>query len=81
MQNKQGHQELEYRDVTGPVKSLLLNISVTDDLQVLWISDLKLDYTTDEGITKLDDKIKKWFEKFLTVSQHAYFVCFVCSCT
>ena len=80
-------KKLEYRDLTGPVKSLLPNIYVTDDLQVLWgsfmdiMGDLKLDYTTDEGITKLDDKIKKGFEKLLTVSQHACFVCFVCSCT
>lgn len=78
-------KKLEYRDLTGPeklllmqnvnFKSLLPNLHVTDDLQLLWSSfmdimgDLKLDYTTDEGITKLEDKIKKWFEKFLALYQ------------
>ena len=78
-------KKLEYRDLTGPeklllmqnvnFKSLLPNLHVTDDLQLLWSSfmdimgDLKLEYTTDEGITKLEDKIKKWFEKFLALYQ------------
>ena len=78
-------KKLEYRDLTGPVKrvliqnvnfkSLLPNCHVTDDLQVLWssfmdiIGDLKRDYTTDEAIAIMEDKIKKWFEKFLTLYQ------------
>ena len=74
-------KKLEYRVLTRPeklllmqnvnFKSLLPNLHVTDDLQVLWSSfmdimiDLKLDYTTDEGITKLEDKIKNGLKNFL----------------
>ena len=76
-------KKLEYRDLTGPeklvlvqninFKSLLPNCHVTEDLQVLWssfmdiIGDLKLDYTTDQAIANLEVKIKIWFEKFLTL--------------
>ena len=34
------------------------------------IGDLKLDYTTDDAISSLEDKIKKkWFQKFLDLNQ------------
>ena len=42
-----------------------------DKLQALWgnfidiMGDLKLNYTTDDAISSLKDKIKKWFQKFL----------------
>ena len=78
-------KKLEYRDLTGPEKLLLFQhinfhsiISEchnTDKLQALWssfmdiIGDLKLDYTTDDAISSLEDKIKKWFQKFLDLYQ------------
>ena len=78
-------RKLEYRDLTGPEKLLLFQhinfhsiISEChnmDKLQALWssfmdiIGDLKLDYTTDDAISSLEDKIKKWFQKFLDLYQ------------
>ena len=78
-------KKLEYRDLTGPEKLLLFQhinfhsiISEchnTDKLQALLssfmdiIGDLKLDYTTDDAISSLEDKIKKWFQKFLDLYQ------------
>ncbi|CAH3150161.1 unnamed protein product, partial [Pocillopora meandrina] len=46
-----------------------------DKLQALWgnfidiMGDLKLNYTTDDAISSLKDKIKKWFQKFLDLYQ------------
>lgn len=69
----------------------LLEGHVADKLQALWgnfmdiIGDLKLDYTTDDTISILEEKIKKWFQTFLDV-YHASKRCdtlyafFVCSC-
>lgn len=78
-------KKLEYRDLTGPekllliqninFKSLLPNCRVTGDLEVLWscfmdiVGDLKLDYTTDDAIANLEGTIKKWFTKFLELYQ------------
>ena len=78
-------KKLEYRDLTGPekllliqninFKSLLPNCRVTGDLEVLWsgfmdiVGGLKLDYTTDDAIANLEGKIKKWFTKFLELYQ------------
>ena len=78
-------KKLEYRDLTGPEKlllyqninflSLLPDCQEADKLQALWsgfmdtIGDLKLDYTTDDTISTLEDKIKKWFQKFLGLYQ------------
>ena len=74
-------KKLEYRDLTGPEKLLLfqhINFHLllpefhnVDKLQALWgnfidiMGDLKLNYTTDDAISSLKDKIKKWFQKFL----------------
>ena len=78
-------KKLEYRDLTGPEKllrfqhinfhSLLSECQEADKLQALWsnfmdiIGDLKLDYTTDNAISSLEDKIKKWFQEFLGLYQ------------
>ena len=46
-----------------------------DKLWALWgnfidiIDDLKLNYTSDDAISNLEDKIKKWFQKFLDLYQ------------
>ena len=68
-------KKLEYRDLTGPEKLLLfqhINFHLlspvfhnVDKLQALWgnfidiMGDLKLNYTTDDAISSLKDKIKK----------------------
>ena len=78
-------KKLEYRDLTGPEKLLLfqhINFHLllpefhnVDKLQALWgnfidiMGDLKLNYTTDDAISSLKDKIKKWFQKFLDLYQ------------
>lgn len=78
-------KKLEYRDLTGPEKLLLfqhINFYAllseghdADKLQALWghfidiIGDLKLDYTTDDAISILEEKIKKRFQKFLDLYQ------------
>ena len=78
-------KKLEYRDLTGPEKlslfqhinfhSLLSDCHDADKLQALWsnfmdiVGDLKLDYPTDDAISSIEDKIKKWFKKFLDLYQ------------
>ena len=81
-------KKLEYRDLTGPEKLLVLkhinfhfllsDFHDADKLQALWsnfrdiIGDLKLNYTTgptDSAISSLEDKMKKWFQKFLDLHQ------------
>lgn len=78
-------KRLEYRDLTGPEKLLLfqhINFQallseghVADKLQALWgnfidiIGDLKLDYTTDDAISILEEKIKNGFKNFLTFTK------------
>lgn len=78
-------KKLEYRDLTGPEKlllfqhinfhSLLSECHDADKLQALWsnfmdiVGDLKLDYPTDDAISSIEDKIKKWFQKFLDLYQ------------
>ena len=78
-------KKLEYRDLTGPEKLLLfqhINFHLllpefhdVEKLQTLWgnfidiLGDLKLNQTTDEAISSLEDKIKKWFQKFLDLYQ------------
>ena len=76
---------MEYRDLTGPEKLLLFQhinfhlllpeFHYVDKLWALWgnfidiIGDLKLNYTSDDAISNLEDKIKKWFQKFLDLYQ------------
>ena len=49
--------------------------SQNKDIQVIWakfmdiIGDLKLDFTSEEGILELQRNIKSWFEHFLKVYQ------------
>ena len=78
-------EKLEYRDLTGPEKLLLfqhinfhLLLPEFHDVYKLWalwgnfidiIGDLKLNYTSDDAISNLKDKIKKWFQKFLDLYQ------------
>ena len=81
-------KKLEYRDLTGPEKLLVLkhinfhfllsDFHDADKLQALWsnfrdiIGDLILNYTTgptDSAISSLEDKMKKWFQKFLDLHQ------------
>ena len=78
-------KKLEYRDLTGPEKivlmqsinfqSLLPNFQATKELEILWgsfmeiIGDLKLEFTTEVAVTLLKNKIKSWFEKFLFLFQ------------
>lgn len=78
-------KKLEYRDLTGPEKllvmqsinfqSLLPNFKETKEMEKLWasfmeiIGDLKLEFTTDDAITQLTNKINSWFDKFLCLYQ------------
>ena len=78
-------KKLEYRDLTGPEKLLFfqhINFHLplpefhdVDKLQALWgnfidiTGDLNLNYSTDDAISSLEDKIKKWFKKFLELYQ------------
>ena len=78
-------KKLEYRDLTGPEKivlmqsinfqSLLPNFQATKELEILWgsfmeiIGDLKLEFTTEVAVILLKNKIKSWFEKFLFLFQ------------
>ena len=71
-------KKLDYRDLTGPEKFLLfqhINFHLLlpefhneDKLQALWVNfidimgDLKLNYTTDDAISSLKDKIKNGFK-------------------
>ena len=58
-----------------PFPSLLPGDQNIEKLQQLWsefmeiISDLKLDYKTDESIVQLEEKIKGWFKIFLSLYQ------------
>ena len=78
-------KKLEYRDLTGPEKllvmqstnfqSLLINFKKTKEMEKLWasfmesIGDLKLEFTTNDGITQLTNKINSWFDKFVCLYQ------------
>lgn len=78
-------KKLEYRDLTGPEKLILIqnidfehllpNYTKTKEMKVIWsgfmeiIGDLKLDYTTEESINQLEEKFKKWPENFLAIYQ------------
>ena len=54
---------------------LVPHCSQNKDIQVIWakfmdiIGDLKLDFTSEEGILELQRNIKSWFEHFLKVYQ------------
>ena len=54
---------------------LVPHCSQNKDIQVIWakfmdiIVDLKLDFTSEEGILELQRNIKSWFEHFLKVYQ------------
>ena len=54
---------------------LVPHCSKNKDIQVIWakfmdiIGDLKLDFTSEEGILELQRNIKSWFEHFLKVYQ------------
>ena len=54
---------------------LLPHCSQNKEIQVIWakymdiIGDLKLDFTSEEGILELQSNIKSWFEHFLKVYQ------------
>ena len=54
---------------------LVPHYSQNKDIQVIWakfmdiIGDLKLDFTSEEGILELQRNIKSWFEHFLKVYQ------------
>ena len=79
------YKKLEYRDLTGPEKllvmqsinfqSLLPNFKKTKEMEKLWasfmesIGDLKLEFTTNDGITQLTNKINSWFDKFVCLYQ------------
>ena len=78
-------KQLEYRDLTGPEKllvmqsinfqTLLPNFKDTNKLEKLWggfmeiIGDLKLNFDNAEDVNKLKSKIKTWFDIFLSLYQ------------
>ena len=75
-------KKLEYRDLTEPEKlKLFQNIKIltyacqNKDIHVIWakfmdiIGDLRLDFTSEEGILELQRNSKSWFEHFLKVYQ------------
>ena len=75
-------KKLEYRDLTGAEKlfvmqsinfqSLLPNFKETKKLWTSFmeiIGDLELEFTTDDAITQLRNKINSWFDMFLLLYQ------------
>ena len=73
---------------------LVPHCSQNKDIQVIWakfmdiIGDLRLDFTSEEGILELQRNIKSWFEHFLKVSKKKkslptcmhYVIMFLSSC-